>query len=75
MGVIRSLQLLATRVVAGPVAVASVFNFLEGEYVYGVVLLAAAIGLVVVSEYVYLRLTDRTIGRVKRLTDIRGGSE
>ncbi|MUV86915.1 hypothetical protein GJ631_10145 [Natronomonas sp. CBA1123] len=72
-GIVRSLQLIATLVVAGPVALVGVLNVIEGRYVLGAFFLAAAVGLVVVSEYMYLRLADRTVGRVKRLKNIRGG--
>jgi hypothetical protein len=72
-GIVRSLQLIATLVVAGPVALVGVLNVVEGRYAIGAFFLAAAVGLVVVSEYVYLRLADRTVGRVKRLKNIRGG--
>lgn len=72
-GIVRSLQLIATLVVAGPVALVGVLNVTEGRYALGVFFLAAAIGLVLVSEYIYLRLADRTVGRVKRLKNIRGG--
>jgi len=72
-GIVRSLQLIATLVVAGPVALVGVLNVIEGRYALGAFFLAAAIGLVVVSEYMYLRLADRTVGRVKRLKNIRGG--
>jgi hypothetical protein len=71
VGVIRSLQFLATLVVAGPVAMVGVFNLLEAQYLLGGFFLAAALGLVAVSEYVYVRLTDRTIGRVRRLRGYR----
>lgn len=67
MGIIRSLQLLGTLVVAGPVALVGLFNLVDGNYPHGVAFLGLAIGLVVVSEYVYLRLADRTVGRLKRL--------
>ncbi len=73
MGIIRSIQLLGTLLIAGPVGLVGVFNLLEGQYALGAFFLGAAIGLVVVSEYVYVRLTDRTIGRVRRLKNIRGG--
>lgn len=73
MGIIRSIQLLGTLLIAGPVGLVGVFNLLEGQYALGVFFLGAAIALVVVSEYVYVRLTDRTIGRVRRLKNIRGG--
>ena len=71
MGVIRSLQFVATLVVAGPVAMVGVFNLLEARYLPGVFFLAAALGLVVVSEYVYVRVTERTVGRVRRLRGYR----
>ena len=71
MGVIRSLQFVGTLVVAGPVAMVGVFNVLEGLYLQGSFFLAAALGLVAVSEYVYVRVTDRTIGRVRRLRGYR----
>jgi hypothetical protein len=72
LGIIRSLQLVATLVVAGPVGLVGVFNLIEGHYGLGLFFLAAAAGLVVVSEYVYVRLTDRTVGRLRRLKNIRG---
>ena len=75
MGILRSLQLVGTLVVAGPVGLVGVFNLLEGQYGLGVFFLAAAIGLVIVSEYVYLQITNRTVGRVRRLKNIRGGDE
>ena len=71
MGLIRSLQLVGTLVVAAPVALVGVFNLIDGNYAHGVAFLGLAIGLLVVSEYVYLRLTDRTIGRLKRLKNLR----
>lgn len=71
IGIVRSLQLVGTLVVAGPIAMVGVFNLLDGLYVHGVFFLVAAGGLVAVSEYVYVRLTDRTVGRVRRLRDVR----
>jgi hypothetical protein len=71
VGIVRSLQLIATLTVAGPVGLVGILNLLEGRYTPGVFFLAAAIGLVVVSEYVYLRIADRTVGRLKRLKNIR----
>ncbi len=73
LGIVRTLQLAATLVVVGPVGLVGLFNLLGGEYALGAFFLAAAVGLVFVSEYVYLRLTDRTVGRVRRLKNIRGG--
>ena len=71
MGIVRSLQFVATLVVAGPIAMVGLFNLLEGQYAQGAFFLVAALGLLAVSEYVYVRLTDRTVGRVKRLKDYR----
>jgi hypothetical protein len=71
LGIVRSLQLIATLVVAVPVAVVGVLTVLEGRYVTGAFFVTMAVGLVVVSEYVYTRLTDRTVGRLKRLRNIR----
>jgi len=72
LGIVRTLQLAGTLVVAGPVGLVGVFNLLEGRLVLGVLFLAAALGLVGVSEYMYIRLTDRTVGRLRRLKDLRG---
>jgi hypothetical protein len=74
-GIVRTVQLAATLVIAGPIGMVGLFSLLETQYTRGVFFLGAAVGLVVVSEYVYVRLTDRTVGRVKRLKNIRGGSE
>lgn len=73
LGIIRTLQLIATLVVVGPVGLVGLFNLLEGEYALGAFFLAAAIGIVIVSEYVYTRLTNRTVGRLRRLKNVRGG--
>lgn len=75
LGIVRSLQLVSTLVVAGPVALVGVLNVLDGRYGYGVFFLVVAVGLVVVSEYLYVQLTDRTVGRVRRLTNIRGRND
>lgn len=72
VGIIRTIQLVATLVVAGPIGLVGIFNLIGGEYMLGAFFLAAAVGLIVVSEYVYIRLTDRTVGRLRRLKDIRG---
>ena len=71
MGIVRSLQLLTTLVIAVPVALVGVFNVLDGRLLLGAVFLGMAVGLVAVSEYVYTRLTDRTVGRLKRLKNVR----
>ena len=70
-GLVRSVQLVGTLVVAIPVALLGVLTALEGRYAMGALFVAMAVGLVVVSEYVYTRLTDRTVGRLRRLRDVR----
>ncbi len=72
IGIIRMLQLAATLVVAGPVGLVGIFYLLDAEYALGAFFLSAAVGIVVLSEYVYVRLTDRTIGRLRRLKNVRG---
>ena len=71
MGIVRSLQLLTTLVIAVPVALVGVSTILDGRFLLGAVFLGMAVGLVAVSEYVYTRLTDRTVGRLKRLKNVR----
>lgn len=71
IGIVRTLQLAATLVVAGPVGLVGAFSLLDGEYATGAFFLGAALGLVFLSEYVYIRLTDRTVGRLRRLKNIR----
>jgi O-antigen ligase len=71
LGIVRSLQLLATLVIAVPVALVGVFTILDGRFLLGAVFLGLAVGLIAVSEYVYTRLTDRTVGRLKRLKNVR----
>ena len=71
MGIVRSLQLLTTLVIAVPVALVGVSTILDGRFLLGAVFLGMAVGLVAVSEYVYTRLTDRTVGRLKRLKNAR----
>ena len=70
-GLVRSVQLVGTLVVAIPVVLLGVLTALEGRYATGGLFVAMAVGLVAVSEYVYTRLTDRTVGRLGRLRDIR----
>ena len=70
-GLVRSVQLVGTLVVAIPVALLGVLTALEGRYATGALFVAMAVGLVAVSEYVYARLTDRTVGRLRRLRDVR----
>jgi hypothetical protein len=71
VGILRSLQFVATLVVAGPVAMVGVLNLIEGRHAQGAFFLAAALGLLVVSEFVYVRVTAGTVGRVRRLKHYR----
>ena len=71
MGIVRSLWLLTTLVIAVPVALVGVSTILDGRFLLGTVFLGMAVGLVAVSEYVYMRLTDRTVGRLERLKNVR----
>ncbi|WP_299233895.1 DUF7533 family protein [Natronomonas sp.] len=73
IGVVRTVQSVATLVVAGPIGLVGLINILEGEYALAAFFLAVSLGLVLLSEYVYVRLTDRTVGRLRRLRDVRGG--
>ncbi len=66
MGVLRSLQLVLTIVVVGPIAVLGLLTLADGEYVQGMFFVAAAIGLLGLSEYIYLRITDRVRSRLTR---------
>lgn len=72
IGIIRMIQFAATLVVAGPVALVGVFNVLEGRYALGIFFSrprSASLG----SASIYVRLTDRTVGRLRRLKNVRGG--
>lgn len=71
LGIVRSIQLVGTLVVAVPVALVGLFNLLEGRYGIGLFFVAMAAGLVGVSEYVYTRLTHRTLAPVRRLKNFR----
>jgi len=71
VGVIRSLQFVATLVAAAPIGMVGVLNVLEGQYLHGALFLGAALGLLAVSEYLYVRLTDGTVERVRRLKGYR----
>lgn len=75
MGLIRTLQFIATLVVVGPVALAGVFNVISGQYFLAAVFFGLAVCIVVVSEYMYVRVTDGTVGRLRRLRTIRGDNE
>lgn len=67
MGLIRSLQLVVTLVIAGPAALVGVLAVIDGHYQQGALFIGLAVAFVILSEYVYLRLTDRTVGRLRRL--------
>jgi hypothetical protein len=67
MGLVRSLWQLTTVVVAGPAAFIGLLALLDGNYPEGALFIGLAVAFAVVSEYAYLRVTGRTIGRLKRL--------
>ena len=65
MGIVRSLQLLTTLVIAVPVALVGISTVLDGRFPLGAVFFGMAVGFVAVSEYIYARLTDRIVGQLK----------
>ena len=65
MGIVRSLWLLTTLVVAVPVALVGISTVLDGRLPLGAVFFGMAVGFVAVSEYIYARLTDRIVGQLK----------
>lgn len=71
VGIIRSLQLVGTLVAAGPIALMGVITISTGGVVRGVVFLGFAVGIVLVSEYMYVRIVSGTVGRMKRLGGLR----
>ena len=64
MGIVRSLWLLTTLVVAVPVALVGVSTILDGQLLLGAVFFGMAVGFVAVSEYIYARVTDRIVGQL-----------
>lgn len=75
MGIMRTLQFVGTLVVAGPVALIGVFLAFEGQFRQAAVFLGVALGFIIASEFLYLRVLDQTVGRLKRLKNIRNRSE
>ena len=65
MGIVRSLWLLTTLVIAVPVALVGISTVLDGRFPLGAVFFGMAVGFVAVSEYIYARLTDRIVGQLK----------
>jgi len=65
MGIVRSLWLLTTLVIAVPVALVGVSTILDGQLPLGAVFFGMAVGFVAVSEYIYARVTDRIVGQLK----------
>jgi len=65
MGIVRSLWLLTTLVIAVPVALVGVSTILDGRFPLGAVFFGMAVGFVAVSEYIYARVTDRIVGQFK----------
>lgn len=75
MGLVRSLWLVSTLVVVGPTTMVGVLNLLDGQYSVGALFIGLAVAFVVISELAYLRFTDRTVGRLKRLMFSRKDGE
>lgn len=75
MGILRTVQFVGTLVVVGPVILIGIFKAIEGDYQQSVAFLGVAIAFIIVSEYLYLSVVDRTFGRLKRLKNIRGDEE
>lgn len=73
MGLVRSLWQLTTVVVAGPAALIGLLALLDGNYPEGALFIGLAVAFAVISEYAYLRVTGRTVGRLKRL--VTGGGD
>lgn len=71
MGLVRSLWLVSTLVVVGPTTMVGVLNLLDGRYSVGALFIGLAVAFVVISELAYLRFTDRTVGRLRRLVGSR----
>ena len=65
MGIVRSLWLLTTLVIAVPVALVGISTVLDGRFPLGAVFFGMAVGFVAVSEYIYARVTDRIVGQLK----------
>ena len=65
LGIVRSLWLLTTLVIAVPVALVVVSTVLDGRLPLGAAFFGMAVGFVAVSEYIYARVTDRIVGRLK----------
>jgi len=71
MGIVRTVQFVATLVVAGPMALAGLFHAFDGQYPQAAAFLAVALVVVLLSEYLYVRVTDGTVGRLRRLNPRR----
>ena len=65
MGIVRSLWLLTTLVIAVPVALVGVSTVQDGQFPLGAAFFGMAVGFVAVSEYIYARVTDRIFGQLK----------
>lgn len=68
MSILRWLQLLITLIIAIPIGLVGVFNLIDGNYIHAIAFFGFSFGLVLLSEYIYIRLRSRTIGRLKRIT-------
>lgn len=75
MGLVRSVWQVTTLAVAGPAAIVGVLNLVDGRYPEGALFLGLAVAFAVVSEYAYVRLTGRTVGRLRGLVPGTGDGE
>ena len=72
MGLLRTLWQLTTVVVAGPAAVVGLLAVADGRYPTGALFVGLAVAFAVISEYAYVRVTGRTVGRLRGLMSDRG---
>lgn len=70
MGLVRSLWLVTTVMVAGPATLVGLLHIADGQFPEGILFIGLALVFVVVSEYAYRHFVDRTVGRLKRLRTV-----
>lgn len=75
MGLLRSVWQLTTLVIAGPATVVGLLALLDGRYPEGALFIGLAVTFAAISEYAYVRLTGRTVGRLRRLVTFRNRRE
>lgn len=75
MGLVHSVWQLTTVVVVGPAIVVGALAILDGRSQTGLLFIGLALAFALVSEYAYVRLTGRTVGRLRRLVTHRNRRE